>query len=158
MLGESRLLGVMSGLISTLETSYHMTIDPETVNQVLSSLSSFLHFFLFFFPAQATQLSTTFRGPVLFPCRLPSCQYGVSGLPLAWVSCFGGLPHHGLDSFAHIIATPSLQLDSTSSVQCLAVDFCICFCQFLDKDSMVTVNLLIGEGQLRHPLCYGSDT
>ena len=36
-------------------------------------------------------------------------------LPLAQVTCFCGYPNHCLDFFAHIIAPPSLRLDSRGS-------------------------------------------
>ena len=62
-----------------------------------------------------------------------SCyQLEDSELPLGQVSCFSGYPHHGLDSFAHIVTLPSLRLDFGSLAQCFAVDFSICFHQFLD--------------------------
>ena len=46
------------------------------------------------------------------------CQSGVGELPLAQASYFSGYPHHGLYPFAHIIALPSLLLDSGSLAQC----------------------------------------
>ena len=108
--------------------------------------------------AQVTQLSPTFRGPMIVP--LLSVQR--SELPLARVSSFCEYPHHGLNPFDHIIAPSSLQLDSRSSVQCLAVDLCICIHQLLDEGSMMTVkiviNLLTEEGQLRHLLHHCLDS
>ena len=51
------------------------------------------------------------------------------------------------------LAPPALLLDSRVSAQCLMVDLCICFRQFLDVGSMITTsvvtNLIIGEGQFR---------
>ena len=97
-------------------------------------------------------------GPMLVTC----CQSRVSEFPLAQVSCFSRYPHHGLDSFAHIIAPSSLPLDYGSSVKCFTVDICICFHPFLDDGSKMTikvvVNLITGEGQFRHFLhyCLGS--
>ena len=59
----------------------------------------------------STELSPTFRGPSLVLCRFPSCQSGVSELPLAQISCFcGKFLHHDLDPFAHILSPPSLRL------------------------------------------------
>ena len=87
----------------------------------------------------------TASGPVYFPttvpclqrpcsvlCRFPSCQSGVSDLPLAWVSCFCGFPHHGLDPSVCMITSPSLQMELSPVV---SLDLCICFHLFLEEGS-----------------------
>lgn len=68
------------------------------------------------------QLTPMFRGPGSVLCWFPSFQTEVHELPLAQVSCFWGFPQHCLDPL--LITLLSLQLDSRSSAQCLAVDLC----------------------------------
>ena len=57
-----------------------------------------------------------------------------------------------------LITPPSLQLDSRSSAQCLAVGVCFCFHQLLDEGSRmaykVVFNLIIMERHLRQPFHY----
>lgn len=58
-------------------------------------------------------------------------------------SADSGFPIMVLTPFVHKICPPSLQLNSRSSAQCLAVDHCICFHQLLDVSSMMTRQSLI---------------
>ncbi|CAH6778160.1 Lama2 [Phodopus roborovskii] len=64
-----------------------------------------------------------------------------------------------LTTLIHMIFPTSLQLSSRSSIQCLAVGYCICFHHLLDVGPMMTIrvviNLIKGEGLFRkpHPYC-----
>lgn len=61
-----------------------------------------------------------------------------------------------LDSFAFLLAPPSLPLTFGNSAQCSSVGFCICFHQLLDENAMMTfkrvINVITGQVQFRYLL------
>lgn len=89
---------------------------------------------------QDTQLSPTLRVSSLVPCKFPSCQSIVCGLPLARVSCLCSFPHCVFDPLVSYdpSSLSATQLQQLS--QCLAVGYCIWFHHLLGIVSMMTVS------------------